>query len=229
MTDISPTKAASGVEALIQRLREEGVAKGEAEARALVSAAEQQAAAMLQAAYAEAGKVREQLKQEAERFDAAGREALAMAFRDTVIRLRDELTRRFQVEVGRLVGQELEQTEVIRELLLQLGIIAGDQARLDRQARFTVQLPARLVGLEELRKKPEELEGGTLTQLVSSITGNLLREGVEFHPVAHTGRGIRLFLRDGAMQVDLTDEACAAILLEHLQPRFRALLEGVVK
>ncbi|MEW6038826.1 MAG: hypothetical protein AB1648_11325 [Pseudomonadota bacterium] len=229
MSETQPAKAAGGVETLIRRLREEGVAKGEAEAQALVSAAERRAAAMLQEAYAEAEKVREQLKREAERFDAAGREALAMAFRDTVIRLRDELTRRFQVEVGRLVGQELEQTEVIRELLLQLGIIASDQARLDRQARFTVQLPARLVGLEELRKKPEELEAGTLTQLVSSITGNLLREGVEFHPVAHTGRGIRLFLRDGAMQVDLTDEACAAILLEHLQPRFRALLEGVVK
>jgi V/A-type H+-transporting ATPase subunit E len=229
MIDASQAKAASGVEALIQRLREEGVAKGEAEARALVSAAEQRAAAILQKANAEAEEVREQLRQETQRLEAAGREALAMAFRDTVIRLRDELTRRFQAEVGRLVGQELEQTEMIRELLLQLGIMAGEHARIERQTGFSVQLPAHLVGLDELRKKPEELAVGTLTHLVSSITGNLLREGVEFHPAAHRGRGIRLFLHDGSMQVDLTDEACAALLLEHLQPRFRALLEGVVK
>jgi len=229
MIETTQAKAASGVEALIQRLREEGIAKGEAEAQALVSAAEQRATAILKEAYAEADKVRETLRQETERFEVSGREALAMAFRDTVIRLRDELTRRFQAEVGRLVGQELEQTQVIRELLLQLGVICNERAHLDQEAHFTVQLPAHLMALEELRKKPEELKSGTLTHLVSSIAGNVLREGVEFHPVSHTGRGIRLFLRDGSMQVDLTDEACAAILLEHLQPRFRALLEGVVK
>ena len=29
--------------------------------------------------------------------------------------------------------------------------------------------------------------------------------------------------------IHLTDEAIAALLLEHLQPRFRAILEGIVK
>lgn len=229
MTGKHQVRPASGVEGLIQRLREEGIAQGEAEARVLVSAAEQRAAALLAEARAETEFVRETLRRESEQFAAAGREALEMAFRDTVIRLRDELTRRFQEEVGRLVGQELEQAEVIRELLLQLGLLCKEHQRLDRQPRLAVQLPAQLMGLEELRRRPEELGQGTLTQLVSSITGNLLRDGVEFHPSPHRGRGIRLFLRDGAMQVDLTDEACAAVLLEHLQPRFRALLEGVVK
>lgn len=229
MIDKSRVKPASGVEDLIQRLREEGIAKGEAEARTLVNTAEQRAAAILDEAQAKAENVRETLRQETEQFAAAGREALEMAFRDTVIRLRDELTRRFQEEVGRLVGQELQQTDVIRELLLQLGAICNEQLQLDQLTHFAVQLPAHLMGLEELRQKPEELRQGTLIHLVSSITGNLLREGVEFHPSPHHGRGIRLLLRDGAMQVDLTDEACAAVLLEHLQPRFRALLEGVVK
>lgn len=225
----SRDQPASGVEDLIQRLREEGITQGEAEAQALVRAAEEDATALLAEARAEAEQLRETLRQESEQFAAASREALDMAFRDTIIRLRDELTRRFQEEVGRLVGQELEQAEVIRELLLQLGLLCKEQQDLDRQSRLSVQLPDRLVGLEELRRRPEELGQGTLTHLVSAITGNLLREGVEFHPVPLQGRGIRLLLRDGAMQLDLTDEACAAVLLEHLQPRFRALLEGVVK
>lgn len=229
MTQQSRDQPASGVEELIQRLREEGIAQGEAAARALVSAAEQEAAVLLAEARAEVENLRETLREETEQFAAASREALEMAFRDTIIRLRDELTRRFQEEVGRLVGQELEQAEVIRELLLQLGLLCREQQGLERQPRLAVQLPAQLMGLEELRRRPEELGQGTLTQLVSSITGNLLREGVEFHPSPHRGCGIRLLLRDGAMQVDLTDEACAAVLLEHLQPRFRALLEGVVK
>jgi len=33
----------------------------------------------------------------------------------------------------------------------------------------------------------------------------------------------------GNITIDLTDEAIAALLLQHLQPRFRAVLEGIVK
>jgi V/A-type H+-transporting ATPase subunit E len=229
MNEFRQAEAAGGVETLIQRLREEGIAKGEAEAQIVLAAAEQRAEATLQAAQREGEQILAAARQEAERLESAGREALAMAFRDTVIRLRDELTRRFRDEVVRLVGKELEQGEVIRQLLVQLAGTCRDQSFLDQEPRFTVQLPETLVGLEELRQKPEELKDGSLTHLVSSITANLLRDGVQFDTVAHPGRGIRLYLRDGAMLVDLSDEACAAILLEHLQPRFRALLEGIVK
>lgn len=31
------------------------------------------------------------------------------------------------------------------------------------------------------------------------------------------------------VEVDLTDQAIAKLLLRHLQPRFRALLEGVIR
>ena len=40
-------------------------------------------------------------------------------------------------------------------------------------------------------------------------------------------RGI--LLRNNEMVVDFTDETVAALLLEHIQPRFRALLQGIVK
>jgi V/A-type H+-transporting ATPase subunit E len=38
---------------------------------------------------------------------------------------------------------------------------------------------------------------------------------------------VRLVDRD--VVLDLSDRAVADVILEHLQPRFRALLEGVVK
>jgi V/A-type H+-transporting ATPase subunit E len=40
--------------------------------------------------------------------------------------------------------------------------------------------------------------------------------------------GIRIVLKDDGLVVDLTDAAVAEVILRHLQPRFRALLEGVV-
>jgi V/A-type H+/Na+-transporting ATPase subunit E len=36
-------------------------------------------------------------------------------------------------------------------------------------------------------------------------------------------------LEDNAMMIEFTDKAVATLLLKHLQPRFRALLQGIVK
>jgi V/A-type H+-transporting ATPase subunit E len=57
----------------------------------------------------------------------------------------------------------------------------------------------------------------------------MLREGVSFSRAEDASEGIRLALLDRGVSIDLTDKAVADMLLVHLQPRFRALLEGVVK
>jgi V/A-type H+-transporting ATPase subunit E len=41
--------------------------------------------------------------------------------------------------------------------------------------------------------------------------------------------GIRLRLVDHDVTLELTDKAVASLILQHLQPRFRALIEGIVK
>ena len=40
---------------------------------------------------------------------------------------------------------------------------------------------------------------------------------------------MKVFLKNEQVEIDLSEKAIASMLLEHLQPRFRALLEGVVK
>jgi V/A-type H+-transporting ATPase subunit E len=61
------------------------------------------------------------------------------------------------------------------------------------------------------------------------MAGEMLREGVNFSRAEDGSEGIRLALLDRGVSIDLTDKAVADLLLVHLQPRFRALLEGVVK
>jgi V/A-type H+-transporting ATPase subunit E len=90
-------------------------------------------------------------------------------------------------------------------------------------------LPRALVGLEELRRKPLELREGSLSHFVLSVAGNVLAEGVTFGVADDDDKGIRLYLADKNVYIDVTDEAVAALLLQHLQPRFRAILEGTVK
>ncbi|MDP2203379.1 MAG: hypothetical protein Q8K07_15250, partial [Methylicorpusculum sp.] len=80
-----------------------------------------------------------------------------------------------------------------------------------------------------LKKNPEELNQGILSRLTAAIAADLLREGVNFKISDQFSAGIQVKLDDQDIVIDLTDEAVSALLLEHLQPRFRALLQGIVK
>ena len=81
----------------------------------------------------------------------------------------------------------------------------------------------------ELRRRPEELREGSLSHFVLSVANNVLRDGVSFGTPEDLTGGIRVRLQEGEIQVDLTPEKVAEVLLEHLHPRFRAILEGTVK
>ena len=69
----------------------------------------------------------------------------------------------------------------------------------------------------------------SLTQFVTALTTEQVREGVTFGAVEDREGGIRIYLKDSELTLDMTDTAVANILLQHLTPRFRALLEGIVK
>jgi V/A-type H+-transporting ATPase subunit E len=47
--------------------------------------------------------------------------------------------------------------------------------------------------------------------------------------MADVADGIQVRLVDKEIILDLNDQTIADLLLAHLQPRFRALLEGIVK
>ena len=117
----------------------------------------------------------------------------------------------------------------MEKLVLQVAGRAREQAGLDREERLTIKLPETVIGIDDLRKNPEELKEGTMAHFVLSVMASLLREGITYQPSGDIGAGLKIYLKDGDVEVDLTDEAITAVLLEHLQPRFRALLEGIVK
>jgi V/A-type H+-transporting ATPase subunit E len=68
-----------------------------------------------------------------------------------------------------------------------------------------------------------------LTRFVQLVSRGLLREGVSFGVASDRQAGLHLRLVDRDVVLDLSDVAVSEAILQHLQPRFRALLEGVVK
>lgn len=221
--------ASSGVEALIERLRDEGVASGRAAAERIEAEARRRAGEIVQEAEDRAAQLVDTARKQSHTLRKGGEEALHIAMRDTVLHLKGQLMERFNAEVRRLIAVAMDQEEFLKQLILEVAGRAREQAGVDSGQPVTVLLPRKLVGLEELRRKPLELREGSLSHFVLSVAGNVLAEGVTFGVAEDDARGIRLYLEDKNVQIELTDEAVAALLLQHLQPRFRAILEGTVK
>jgi V/A-type H+-transporting ATPase subunit E len=220
--------AAKGLETLIARLREDGVTAGRAEADRIMAEAQAQARAIVEKAEAEAAAKRETTQREVEAMRRGGEEALRAAVRDSILELKDLLTRRFAADVEKTIAGAMRETELLEKMILAVVGRARAVAGVDKAAEIEMVLPRSLVGLDDLRRKPEELKVGSLSHFAAAEAAEMLREGVTFSRAEDEADGIRVILVDRGVTVDLTDRAVAEEILAHLQPRFRALMEGVV-
>ena len=221
--------ASSGVEKLIERLRDEAINAGQAKAEDIVLNAQKRAAWIIEEAEQEAQLLIEKARGEVDALKASGVDALRLAGRDALLKLRDTLLGSFSQEVMRVVGKQMEKSEFIEQLILALAGRVREKTGLDQNSKIIFQLPEDIVGVEDLRRNPEELKQGTLSHLTAAIASDLLREGVSFEVSDQIKTGLVLKLEENNMMIDFTDEAVATLFLEHLQPRFRALLQGIVR
>jgi len=222
-------KLSSGVDELIAKLRDEGVSAGRAEADSIVGDARAQAKKILDNANADARDRIEVARKESDAYRAAGEAALKTAMRDTVLDMKTALMERFSSDLKRLVSHQMQDPEVLKQMILEVAGRTRADGEVGDADELEVILPEEVVGLEELRVNPEELRKGRLTKFVLGLTGEMLREGVAFSGSQDIAAGIQIQLKDKDITLDLTEKAVAALLLQHLQPRFRAILEGIVK
>lgn len=219
----------SGVENLIQRLREQGVEAGQSSAEKIVLDAQKRAAWIVEEAELEAKQLITDAKIKADAHQKSGEDALKLAMRDVLLKLRDTLLESFSQDVQRVVGQKMEQEAFLERLILQLAGKVREQLDLESRDEVSLFLPNNPVGVDELKNNPEELKQGTLTHFTASIAADMLREGVSIYANNDINSGLLIRLKEEGMAVEFTDETLSALLLEHLQPRFRALLQGIVK
>ncbi|MCA9773808.1 MAG: hypothetical protein KC466_15430 [Myxococcales bacterium] len=215
-----------GVQALIDRLRAEGIDDGRREASALLEEAKRKAEEILAKARAEADVIVERGQSRAAEIEAATRDGLRLAARDAILDLKAQITEQFRLRLERLVSLRMRETEFTERLILE---IAGRARReILGDLPIEVLLPRAVVDLDDLHEHPESIREGTLTHFALTLSTEMLREGVTLKVRADEGAGLRIRLMGEAIEVDLTEETVEAILLAHLLPRFRALLEGII-
>lgn len=206
----------SGVQELIERIRDEGVQSARDEADRLVAEGRAEAARLVAAAKAEAQAMRKAAREEIETERTASIEALKMAARDTGLALRTAVFSAFEEHVRRLVTDVTTDGTVLRDLVLVLAGQAANDVIRDRDAAI-------LIPQAMAEETSEELEQ-FLRRSAAAISGNVLREGIELIPASDLHGGARVQLKGEDLEVDLSDEALSEMMLGLLLPRYRAIL-----
>jgi V/A-type H+-transporting ATPase subunit E len=225
---LDPEATASGVDELINRLRHDGVEAGRQEAERIIKDAESRSNWLVNQANEQAEQLLVNARRETDRFRVAAKEALQVAARDAVLQMKDQLTQQFSDEIGRLVRDEMEHAVLLERLILEVAGRVRADAGLDDAEQIEILLPEGARDLADLRDDPDELRHGELSHFVVEVAGNMLRQGVTLTPSKQIKEGIRIRLTDKQIEIDLSSDAISKHLLEHLLPRFRALLEGMV-
>jgi V/A-type H+/Na+-transporting ATPase subunit E len=221
----TPAAESTGVDSLIDRLRDDGIAQGRTQAQVLVTAAQKEASDIVATARREADAILAKAKEEAGKLKAAGESAIGLAMRDTLLSLEGEIVKKFRNELVHLVKGLLVDPAFLQRLILE---VASKAAPATAGKRVELLLPAEVVSLEDLRRKPEEATPGSLMHFVLSLGGGMLREGLSFCVADDGEAGVQIRLVDDDVRIDLTESAISELLLRHLLPRFRALLRGKV-
>ncbi len=220
-----------GVDELIEKLKNDGIKRGEKEAAKIIKHAELNAETIIERANEEAAHIRDKAKNEASHFQKAGTEAVKTAMRDAVLQLKTELTNEFGRETKNLVNASLVESETIKQIILELVGKLAKETNTREVQQVKILLPKKFLDLDELRNKSETLSNDELVNMVFGITSTMLRKGVEFQFDKNNEieNGLRVVLKDNNIELDLSDEAITNHLLLHLQPRFRAILEGIIR
>jgi V/A-type H+-transporting ATPase subunit E len=215
-----PQKTSSGVQQLIDRLRNEGVAAGELEAAQLVERAKKQAAQIVSDAKKLADEERAQASAYIARESEAAKAAVQLAVRDTVLTMRSEIVARFKAQVRRLVTAELNDPEFLRRLIFAVaGRTLPEEFRTQPVELFIADQMLGGEGSDEARQRTD--------RMLLGITADMLREGVEIRVAGDNRPGFRVRLAGKDIEMDLTDKAVSEALIAHLLPRYRSIVSGV--
>ncbi len=211
------TTTSTGVQTLIERIRDEAIQTAQAEADRLLADARQQASEIVAQAKSEADAERAKASAEIEADRAASLDALRLASRDTVLNLKAGVIARFEEFVKRLVVSATHDEQLIRNIVLVLAGRAAEEFIQDKD--IEVRISKALLGEATLTE-----EGN---QAILALSSDMLREGIELIPDDEVTGGARVRLIEDKLEVDLSDRAVARLISQRMIPRFKAILDGV--
>lgn len=219
MTEQALNKTDSGVQNLVDRIRDQGILAANEKANKIVRDAEAKSAKLLSDAKVEVEKLRETARLEIEADHAAALEALKLSARDAMLQLKAKVSSEFEVFVQRLVTSATRDEQFIKAIVLVLAGHVQEELIGDKDIQILI---SELI----LTGKANEELGERGKQTILSLSSEMLREGVELIPSSDIQGGANVRLVKDKLEIDLSDKAIASLLYQRMMPRFQAILEG---
>lgn len=191
---------------LIERIREEGVAKAEAEAEQIITGAKARAAAIVREAEATAQEMVATAEEEAKVFTERSRATLLQAARDLLLSVNEGVENIMQGLVAEAVRESLD-TDCIKRML---EGIAQSCDLLKGTADISVLV------------RPEDEK--ELVRYFAELYKRKLAAGIELHTSSDILRGFRIAFKDQAVYLDFTEEAVAQALSQLLRPHLAEIV-----
>ncbi|MCK5805452.1 MAG: hypothetical protein KAI66_21655 [Lentisphaeria bacterium] len=198
---------AEELQALLDRIKTEGLEKAEEQKSMLLADAQAEAARLVTDAQAEATRIKTEAEREAGLLQEKGEQALAQAARDVLLSLKDQLQTRIATVAKSLVGEVLAADEIAQALLAVIEAYAASNGEVQQV---------------QLLVKPEQLD--EIDQALKGRLADELQRNTELKPVPGMTGGFRLVFNGQDVMYDFSDEALAEALAAYLNPRLAALL-----
>ncbi len=198
---------ADELQALLNKIDEEGLKKTEVKRAALLSQANKEAENILDEAREQAEKILADARREAQLLEQNSEQALRQAARDVLLGLRSEMEKRVRQAVENLLKDSLPGKDlagIISSLCTSYLTGQGEQARLE-----VLLEPGQFA----------ELEGAVKSSLAED-----LRKRCSLAPAKNLSGGFKLVFKGSDVLYDFSDQALAEAIAAHLSPRIAGIL-----
>lgn len=211
----------SGVQELINRLKDEGVAAGREESERIIRDAEKRAEWLLKQAHEEADELVNNAKKQAQFIEEAGRDALSIAVRDSQLYLKNQLTEAFSAQINQVVKHQVADPDLLQQMIL---AIASQSRPENKEIMLLLGESDAQSACTALDEESTEI----LKQFVSTHTNELLEKGVKVHISESPTTAIQIKICDENTIIDLSSESISQLIIMHVQPHFKSMLEGLL-
>lgn len=200
----------SQIQELIDKIKNDGIQQAQDQADKIEKEAQDKAAQIIREAQQDAENLVLQAKAEVRKMEEAARTSLQQASRDTLLQLRKHIEKTLQ----KLITVEVS------------GALSADrlaQIITDVVAQTVDQAQGQGVVIEVDPKSAEELKGGILKKLQSSVKEELRLEGSD-----EVSGGFTISYDGGRSSFDFTDESLAGFLATYLNTQVADILKSAV-
>ena len=213
----------NNVQSLIDHLHEDGVVAGQEAGKKVISEAEKRATWIIDQAKQQAEDILNEAKEEARFINESAQSALHLAVRDLMFSMKEQLQNHLSSQLQQLIEEQLADREFMMDLLHE-----AIEQQWFNQHKVKMLIPKNILDLSSIDELGDQAENDPLLPAIRRLTKSALNKGIELKTQSDQV-GIKIQLDGGKIEITTDDQTLGDWLLEFVHPRFRALIDGVIR